>query len=86
VFDLAVATLWGQFQPGAELRVGRSLPGQADALRFNPWNTGGGLQPAGILNRLRDYAYPLSQRAWALTGRAGEQAAAEVAVRRRLRA
>jgi hypothetical protein len=37
-------------------------------------------------NSVRDYAYPLSQRAWALTGRAGEQAAAEVAVRRRLRA
>jgi hypothetical protein len=37
-------------------------------------------------NSVRDYAYPLSQRAWAVTGRAGEQAAAEVAVRRRLRA
>lgn len=86
VFDLAVAELWGRFEPVAELRVGASLPGQADALRFNPWNTGGGLQPAGILNRLRDYAYPLSQRAWALTGKAGEQAAAEVAVRPRLRA
>lgn len=25
---------------------------------------GGGIAPAGVLNRLRDYAYPLSQTAW----------------------
>jgi hypothetical protein len=69
-------------------RLGRAAawsgdPPEADALRFNPWNTGGGLAPAGLLNRLRDYAYPLSQRAWARTGRAGRQAAADAAVARR---
>ncbi len=84
VFDLAVAEIWGRFTPVAELRVTTALPDEADALRFNPWNTGGGLEPAGVLNRMRDYAYPLSQRAWALTGRGGAQATAEWVVRRRL--
>jgi hypothetical protein len=28
-------------------------------------NCGGGLEPVGVLNRLRDFAYPLSQAAWA---------------------
>ncbi len=65
VFDLAVATVGGRFRPVAELRVGDPLPPETDALRFNPWNAGGGLEPAGVLNRLRDYAYPLSQRGWA---------------------
>jgi hypothetical protein len=78
-FDLAVAEVWGRFQPVAELRVGDRLPPEADALLFNPWNSGGGLQPAGFLNRLRDIAYPLSQRAWRRTGRAGDQAAASTA-------
>lgn len=82
VFDLAVAEARGRFRPVAELRVGGRLPPEADALRFNPWNSGGGLEPAGALNRLRDYAYPLSQRAWGRT-RAAEQAAAELAVARR---
>jgi hypothetical protein len=64
VFDLAMAELSGRFRPVADLRIGKPLPPDADALRFNPWNTGGGLAPAGLLNRLRDYAYPMSQRAW----------------------
>jgi hypothetical protein len=80
VFDLAVAGVWGRFRPVAELRVEDPLPPEADALRFNPWNTGGGLEPAGPLNRLRDYAYPLSQRAWGRGRRANDQAAAEAAV------
>ena len=79
VFDLAVAQVWGRFRPVAELRVGDPLPPEADALLFNPWNSGGGLKPAGFLNRLRDIAYPLSQRAWGRTGHAGDQAAASTA-------
>jgi hypothetical protein len=75
-FDLAVAEVW------AALRVGDPLPPEADALRFNPWNTGGGLELTGTLNRLRDVAYPLSQRAWGRAGRAGEQAAADSVLRR----
>jgi hypothetical protein len=80
VFDLAVAGVWGRFRPIAELRVGRRLPPAADALRFNPWNCGGGLAPTGFLNRLRDYAYPLSQRAWGTGKHAADQQAAETAV------
>jgi hypothetical protein len=79
VFDLAVAEVWGRFRPVAELRVGDPLPPEADALRFNPWNTGGGLELAGFLNRLRDIAYPLSQRAWGRAGREDDQAAASTA-------
>jgi hypothetical protein len=82
VFDLAVAEVWGRFRPVAELRVGHPLPPEADALRFNPWNTGGGLELTRTLNRLRDVAYPLSQRAWGRAGRAGEQAAADSVLRR----
>jgi hypothetical protein len=82
VFDLAVSEVWGRFHPVAELRVGKPLPSEADALLFNPWNTGGGLELTGFLNRLRDVAYPLSQRAWARAGRAGDQAAAETVLRR----
>jgi hypothetical protein len=79
VFDLAVAEVWGRFRPVAELRVRNPLPPEADALLFNPWNSGGGLEPAGFLNRLRDIAYPLSQRAWGRGGRARDQAAASTA-------
>jgi hypothetical protein len=82
VFDLAVAEVWGRFRPVAELRVGDPLPPEADALRFNPWNTGGGLELTGVLNRLRDIAYPLSQRAWGRAGRAHDQAAADAVLRR----
>ena len=74
VFDLAVAEVWGRFRPVAELRVGDQLPPETDALRFNPWNAGGGLEPTGLLNRLRDYAYPLSQRSWTERRRTGRRA------------
>ena len=83
VFDLATAEIWGRFRPFAELRVGQPLPPAADALRFNPWNCGGGLEPTGFLNRLRDYAYPLSQRAWRAAGKAASQDAAETSVAQR---
>ena len=86
VFDLAVAAVWGRFRPVAELRVGDPLPPEADALRFNPFHSGGGLEPVGVLNRLRDYAYPLSQRAWGRGERARAQLEAERVVGRRLRA
>lgn len=66
-FQVAVAPITGRFQPVAELRVGGRLPAEFDALRFNPWNTGGGMEPAGWLNGARDRAYRLSQAAWART-------------------
>jgi hypothetical protein len=63
-FGLAVAPVRGRFRRVATLHVERRLPAEFDAVRFNPFNCGGGLEPAGVLNRLRDYAYPMSQAAW----------------------
>ena len=63
-FALAVAPPMGRFAAVGELEVGRRLPDSANGIRFNPWNTGGGLEPAGALNRLRAYAYPASQEGW----------------------
>jgi hypothetical protein len=66
-FQLAIAPVMGRFQPVADLWIGERLPAELDALRFNPWNTGGGLEPAGALNGARDRAYKLSQAAWRRT-------------------
>jgi hypothetical protein len=63
-FDIAVASPMGRFRPVAELRLGQRLPAELDALRFNPWNTGGGMDPVGVLNGARDVAYTLSQASW----------------------
>jgi hypothetical protein len=70
-FDVAIASIAGRFRPVAGLHVGRRLGPELDALRFNPWNTGGGLEPAGWLNGARERAYKLSQRAWLRTRRHG---------------
>jgi hypothetical protein len=51
---------------------GVALPAVFDALRFDPFNTRGGLRSVGLLNRLRNYAYPMSQRSSARTGGRGE--------------
>jgi len=67
-FGLAVAAGGGRFRRVGTLHVARRLPQSADALRFSPFHCGGGLEPVGVLNRLRDYAYPLSQAAWARRG------------------
>jgi hypothetical protein len=80
-FRLAVAPVGGRFRAVGTLHVGGRLADTLDALRFNPFNAGGGLEPAGFLNRLRDFAYPMSQRAWALTGGlADEQRRADAAL------
>lgn len=67
-FGLATAPVRGRFRRAGTLHVEQRLPRSTDALRFNPFNCGGGLEPVGFLNRLRDYAYPLSQAAWARRG------------------
>jgi hypothetical protein len=64
-FDLAVAGLGGRLRPVGTITLGSRLDRAANALRFNPFNTGGGLQPSGFLHRLRDAAYPGSQAGWA---------------------
>ena len=66
-FDLAVGPVTGRFRPVGTLHVEGRLGAELDALRFNPWNTGGGLEPAGWLNGARDRAYKWSQGAWRRT-------------------
>jgi hypothetical protein len=63
-FLIAVARPMGRFVPVADLWVEEPLPEAADALRFRPLAAGGGLEPAGVLNAMRRYAYPMSQWAW----------------------
>lgn len=83
VFGLGVAPVLGRFRRIASLHVEERLPPVFDALRFNPFNTGGGLAPTGFLNLLRDYAYPLSQSAWGRRdGRADAQRKADEELRR----
>jgi hypothetical protein len=68
----ALACSWGgPFRPVGRVEVGARLPPSAEALAMNPYTTGGGLEPVGLLNRLRDYAYPLSQAAWTPAERSG---------------
>ena len=56
-FALAVAAYRGRFSPVGELRIGRRLPPDREAIAFDPYNSGGGLRPTGALNRLRPAAY-----------------------------
>lgn len=70
-FRLAVAPLQGRFRPIADLHIGERLGPELDALRFNPFNCGGGLAPSGVLNRWRATAYHASQHAWRRTARDG---------------
>jgi len=55
----------GPFRAVGRVELGARLAPPAEALRLHPYNCGGGLEPVGLVNRLRDYAYPLSQAAWA---------------------
>jgi hypothetical protein len=48
-FDLAVAPVMGRFRRVGELRIRAELPESYDALRFEPWKGGGGLEPVGVL-------------------------------------
>ncbi len=62
-FELRMAGELGAWHPIGELRVGDALDdAEADALRFNPWHTGRGITPLGILQALRRSAYLGSQR------------------------
>ena len=61
-FELEVAGLSGDWRPLAGLSLGERLPpAQTERLGFDPTNTGGGLELAGLLNRLRGPAYRASQ-------------------------
>jgi hypothetical protein len=65
---LCVATLTGGWDALGTLKLNSELPHEeVEALRFNPWNTGGGVRPLGPLMGLRDPAYVGSQ-----AGRSGQ--------------
>jgi hypothetical protein len=62
-FDLLVAPLRGPWRVAARLTLGSRLEeAVARELRFDPWNSGGGLIPAGVVNRVRGAAYRGSRR------------------------
>jgi hypothetical protein len=54
----------GPFRRVGRVEVGARLGPAAEAVLLHPYNGGGGLEPVGLVNRLRDYAYPLSQAVW----------------------
>lgn len=60
-FGIAIASLEGRWERIGTLEV-RERVHEHDALRFDPWQTGGGLRPAGVLNALRKAAYRGSRR------------------------
>ncbi|MDP9376078.1 MAG: hypothetical protein M3P40_00605 [Actinomycetota bacterium] len=70
-FNVAVAPVFGRFRAVATLEVGERLPQGLDALRFDPFKTGGGLENAGWINGLRRRAYPMSQASWRFARRDG---------------
>ncbi len=60
---VSVASVLGPWEAVATLDVD-TLGSPEDArIRFNPWNTGDGIRPTGVLQRLRDPAYRSSQAA-----------------------
>ena len=62
-FDLLVAPPRGPWRLAARLTLGSRLEDAvAHELRFDPWNSGGGLVPAGVVNRARGAAYRGSRR------------------------
>lgn len=62
-FALEVAEPAGAWEEVGVIDIGDAVgPDAADALRFNPANTGGGIEPVGLLQTLRRRAYAGSQR------------------------
>lgn len=61
-FELLLAGVKGAWQPLGRLVLGERAPAeQTELLNLDPTNTGGGLELAGLLNRLRGPAYRGSQ-------------------------
>jgi hypothetical protein len=62
-YDLGLAQPFGRFQTVARIEVGDRLPDdESERLRFNVWNSGGGIRPGGPFQGLRLPAYEGSQR------------------------
>ncbi len=63
VFELLLAPPSGTWHSVAEVELTDRLPDeQSEGLRFNPWNSGGGIRPTGPLMGLRRSAYVGSQK------------------------
>jgi hypothetical protein len=63
-FALALAAPFRGWRSVGIVETGAPLdPQTGERLRFNPWNTGGGIRPVGPFQGLRDAAYGASQRA-----------------------
>jgi len=63
-FSLEVAAPLGDWTEVGLIQLGRSWDQTAsDALRFNPFCTGGGIEPVGVVQTLRRRAYAASQAA-----------------------
>ena len=63
LFELLLAAPRGDWEPVAEIELtARMADEQQEDLRFNPWNSGGGITPTGPLMGLRRSAYVGSQR------------------------
>jgi hypothetical protein len=63
VYELRLAGSLGRSRTVGLLTIGDPLdPAATDALRFNPWTTGEGIEPVGRLNRLRRPSYASSQQ------------------------
>ena len=61
-FELVIGGLGGEWRPVARIALGGRLPPEhTERLRFDPTNTGGGLELVGLLNKLRGPAYAASQ-------------------------
>lgn len=61
---LSTATVLSPWTVVGSVALGEGLDDESsDALRFSPWHTGGGLEPIGLVNRLRRGAYAGSQAA-----------------------
>lgn len=63
-FELCVAAPLGRFRRVGEFATAERREGTGDRVAFNVWNTGGGLEPSGALQRLRRRAYAGSQAGW----------------------
>ncbi len=62
-YELSLARPFGRFARVARLELGAQMPAdEAERLRFNPWNSGGGIVPAGPFQGVRLPAYEGSQK------------------------
>jgi hypothetical protein len=62
-FELLLADPRGEWRPVARLELAaRMAPEETERLGFDPTNTGGGLELAGFLNRVRGPSYRASQQ------------------------